>query len=105
MPGGYGTMDEFFESITMIQTGKIRRFPVVLMGKAYHEDLFKFIERLVIEKTIGADDAKIFLFTDSISDAVNHINKHTTDNFGLKKRLQMQPSSFLGEHILRKRTK
>ena len=39
MPGGYGTLDEFFEAITMIQTGKLNRFQIVLMGKEYHQEL------------------------------------------------------------------
>jgi len=97
MPGGYGTMDEFFEAITMIQTGKIRKFPIILMGKSYHEELFKFIQNLVQEKTISPPDAEIFLFTDSIEEAINHINKYAIEGFGLKKKRKMKPFKWLGE--------
>ena len=98
MPGGYGTMDEFFEAITLIQTGKTMRFPVVLMGKVYHQELFKYIENMVHEKTISLEDSKLFLFTDSISEAISHIKKHAIQGFGLKKKRIMKPFKILGEH-------
>ena len=98
MPGGYGTMDEFFEAITMIQTGKSLRFPVILMGKAFHEDLFKYIQDMVDEKTISPEDAHLFLFTDSVEEAITHINKYAIKGFGLKKISKIKPFSFLGEH-------
>ena len=100
MPGGYGTMDEFFEAITMIQTGKTMRFPVILMGMSYHEELFKYIENMIHEKTISPEDAKLFLFTDSITEAINHINKYAIEGFGLKKKRRMKPFGILGEHKL-----
>jgi len=97
MPGGYGTLDEFFEAITMIQTGKLNRFPVVLMGKAYHKDLMLHFQRMIEERTISPDDAKLFLFTDSVDEAIAHIRKHAIEGFGLKKRRVMQPIGILGE--------
>lgn len=100
MPGGYGTMDEFFEAITLIQTGKTMRFPVILMGKAYHEELFRYIENMISEKTISVEDSKLFLFTDSIEEAIRHINKYAIHGFGLKKKKRMKPFSLLGEHRL-----
>ncbi len=99
MPGGYGTMDEFFESITLIQTGKIQRFPVVLFGRDFHQDLYKYIETMVARKTINPDDAKLFLLTDSITDAIDHINKFAIAGFGLKKQVHIKPFRFLGEHF------
>jgi len=98
MPGGYGTTDEFFEAMTLIQTGKTLRFPIILMGKAYHEELFKYIEHMISEKTISPEDANLFLFTDSIEEAINHIKKYAIQGFGLKKRRRMQPFRLLGEH-------
>lgn len=97
MPGGYGTMDEFFEAITLIQTGKISRFPVVLMGTAYHQELMAHIHKMVAEKTIAPDDADLFLFTDSVEDAVNHINKYAVEGYGLKKVPKVKPIGILGE--------
>ena len=98
MPGGFGTMDEFFEAITLIQTGKTLRFPVVLMGTAYHHELLKYIQNMVLEKTISPEDVRLFLFTDSIAEAVAHIRKHALQGFGLKKRRRIQPVGILGEH-------
>lgn len=97
MPGGYGTLDEFFESITMIQTGKLNRFPVILMGKEYHSELMQHIQHMIDEKTISPEDAKLFLFTDSVEEAIGHINKHAIEGFGLKKRRVLKPLGILGE--------
>ena len=100
MPGGYGTLDEFFEAITMIQTGKLNRFPIILMGKAYHNELMLHIQRMIDEKTISPDDAKLFLFTDSVDEAINHINKYAIEGFGLKKKRKVKPLGILGERKL-----
>ncbi len=97
MPGGYGTLDEFFEAITMIQTGKISKFPIVLMGKEYHKYLMEHIDNMIKEKTISPQDAELFLFTDSIEEAIGHINKFAIAGFGLKKKKKMRPFGILGE--------
>ena len=96
MPGGYGTLDEFFEALTLIQTGKFQKFPVVLMCKDYHADLFKHLQRLAVEKTIDPIDLELFLFTDSVEEAMAHITKYAIEGFGLKKRKQMK-KQFLWE--------
>jgi hypothetical protein len=76
MPGGFGTLDEFFESLTLIQTGKIRRFPVVLMGRKYWEGLIRWMEQtLVGQGTISPDEMNLFYLTDSPEDAVEYILK------------------------------
>lgn len=97
MPGGYGTMDEFFEAITMIQTGKFQKFPIILMGKAYHAALYEYIQTMLHEKTISPEDIKLFLFTDSIDEALRHINKYSIEGFGLKKKRAIKPYCILGE--------
>jgi uncharacterized protein (TIGR00730 family) len=97
MPGGYGTLDEFFEALTLIQTGKFQRFPVVLMGKEYHSHLMNHLERLAVEKTIDPGDLKLFLFTDSVEEAIQHIHKYAIEGFGLKKRKKITPWKFLRE--------
>jgi len=80
MPGGFGTMDEFFESLTLIQTGKIRRFPVVLMGRKYWEGLLRWIEQTMVEEgAISPEDMSLFYLTDSAEDAVEHIVKFHRD--------------------------
>jgi len=76
MPGGFGTLDEFFESLTLIQTGKMRRFPVVLMGRKYWEGLIRWIEHTLVEEgTISPGDMNLFYLTDSPEDAVEYILK------------------------------
>jgi len=97
MPGGYGTLDEFFEAITLIQTGKFQKFPVVLMGKEYHQHLYTHLHRLVDSQTIDPTDIELFLFTDSIEEAIAHIHKYAIEGFGLKKRKKVKPLSWLGE--------
>ena len=81
MPGGFGTLDEFFESLTLIQTGKIRRFPVVLIGRKYWEGLIRWMEHTLIEEgTISAVDLNLFYLTDSPEDAVEYIIKYHRDS-------------------------
>ena len=101
MPGGYGTLDEFFEALTLIQTGKFQKFPVVLMGKEYHKDLHQHILHMVHKKTIDGSDRELFLLTDSVEEAINHLNKYAVEGFKLKKRKRIKPSGILGERILK----
>jgi uncharacterized protein (TIGR00730 family) len=77
LPGGFGTFDEFFESATLIQTGKIGRFPIVLVGKTYWKGLIDWIEDKVMEeqKNISAEDKELFTLVDTADEAVNVINE------------------------------
>ena len=71
LPGGFGTLDEIFETATLIQTHKIKDFPLVLVGKEYWRPLLEFLhDRLVESKTIDAIDAERILVTDSADEAV-----------------------------------
>lgn len=97
MPGGFGTLDEFFEALTLIQTGKFLKFPVILMGREYHKNLYNHMQRLAVEKTIDPRDLELFLFTDSIEEAIQHITKYAIEGFGLKKRRKMKTRKILGE--------
>lgn len=97
LPGGYGTLDEFFEALTLIQTGKFEKFPIVLMGKSYHEHLYTYLQKLAEEKTIDPADLDLFLFTDSIEEAMKHITKYAIEGFGLRKRKKMRTRKFPGE--------
>jgi uncharacterized protein (TIGR00730 family) len=99
MPGGYGTLDEFFEAATLIQTGKFLKFPIVLMGKDFHKELYAHFQRMVEEKTIDPEDLKLFLYTDSVEEAIQHITKYAIEEFGLKKVRKLKVRRFLGERI------
>jgi uncharacterized protein (TIGR00730 family) len=73
-PGGFGTMDELFESLTLIQTGKVRHFPVVLMGADYWRGLLDWLRATMVrEGKIGEKDLALMLVTDSPEEAVQHV--------------------------------
>jgi uncharacterized protein (TIGR00730 family) len=84
LPGGVGTMDELFEALTLIQTKKIKNFPVVLIGRAYFEPLMEMMRHMAREKSIDQEDLELMLVTDSIQEALLHIKKFAVDKFGLK---------------------
>lgn len=75
MPGGVGTMDEFFELITLIQCNKTFRFPVVLFGTTFYQHLYNLLNSMAVQGTISASDLNLFLFTDDINQAMNHIEQ------------------------------
>jgi uncharacterized protein (TIGR00730 family) len=76
MPGGFGTLDEFFEAVTLIQTGKIGRFPIILVGKDFWGGLFEWIVKQLrdTDKTISPKDLELFRLVDTADEAVEHIN-------------------------------
>jgi uncharacterized protein (TIGR00730 family) len=74
LPGGFGTMDEFFEALTLVQTRKVTRFPVVLMGTWYWRGLLDWMrDTMAAEGKIGPEDLKLVCLTDDVDDAVSHI--------------------------------
>ncbi|APT92816.1 DNA-binding protein [Corynebacterium phocae] len=74
LPGGYGTMDEFFEVLCMVQTGKVTNYPIVLMGSEYWGGLVDWINNtLAAGGFINAEDTELFLITDDVEEAVAHI--------------------------------
>jgi len=87
MPGGFGTMDELFEAVTLMQTGKIRDFPVVVMGTDYYDDLRATVRKMVEVGTIHEWDVDRFIVTDSIDEAADYLRKHVVKRFGLKQQL------------------
>jgi uncharacterized protein (TIGR00730 family) len=98
MPGGFGTLDEIFDTATLIQTGKIQDFPLVLMGRDYWQPLLEFFrDRLLREHTIDAGDTERILVTDSAAEAVDSITAIAMRRFGLTYGPRLQPHWFLGE--------
>jgi hypothetical protein len=70
-PGGYGTMDELFEALTLVQTGKVKQFPVVLFGRDYWNGLADWLkERVAGEGKISQEDLNLFLVTDDPKQAL-----------------------------------
>jgi uncharacterized protein (TIGR00730 family) len=81
MPGGFGTLDEFFEVITLVQTGKIEKVPIILYGSDYWSKIEKFmVLELLSRKTISEEDLKIFKITDSEDEIIKIIKEAPVHN-------------------------
>ena len=93
MPGGFGTLDELFETLTLIQTGTLHNFPIVIMGKDYYKDIEEMIIRMIDERTISSNDKNLILFTDDITEACDHIGNFIKTNYKVK----YKPKWLLGE--------
>jgi uncharacterized protein (TIGR00730 family) len=100
LPGGAGTMDELFEALTLIQTGKIENFPILLMGTEYWQDVIEMIQKAARVGTMGAKDLDLIYATDSIDQAIAHIQEKAIKPFGLRR--VVEPSRVLAEHGLKK---
>jgi len=85
-PGGFGTMDEFFEILTLVQTKKVENFPIVVMGMDYYKPIKDFVQFMVKEGTISPEDLSLVLFTDSEEEAVAHIRHYLHTNYKPVKR-------------------
>lgn len=101
-PGGFGTLDELFETLTLIQTGKIQNFPVVLFGIEFWKPLMDVIDKMVESKTIASEDKDLFLLTDSVEDAIAYIDKNTFTRFQIHKRRALKPLSVFFERRVKK---
>ncbi len=97
MPGGYGTMDEYFEALTLIQTHKIENFPVIIFGKEYHKELLEHIELMKNQTTIGQSDDRLFLVTDDIEEAKALIIEKSIKQYNLKPKRKVKPLKWLFE--------
>jgi len=100
MPGGIGTLDEIFETAVLIQTGKMREFPFVLMGKSFWTPLLDYLRQtLLAAGTIDAADVERWLVTDSPDEAVAHIRERALQQFGLSYGPRAKPRWWLGEAL------
>jgi uncharacterized protein (TIGR00730 family) len=101
MPGGFGTLDEMFEALTLIQTKKIRNFPIVVMGSEFWGEMRKFIDAMLAGGTISPEDLDLIKWTDSIDEAMAHLQEHAVKQFGLRlARGVPHGSKLLGERDL-----
>jgi uncharacterized protein (TIGR00730 family) len=76
MPGGFGTMDELFEAITLIQTKKIDKFPIILVGTTFWSGLIDWIKEVLVERehTVSPDDLNLFTIVDTEDEVVKVID-------------------------------
>ena len=98
MPGGFGTMDEVFECLTLIQTGKIKDFPMIFMGKDYWNPLLDFIKNTLLkEQTIDPEDLDKLIVTDSPEEAAQIIRDTAIKRFGVSYGQMYKKRWYLGE--------
>jgi uncharacterized protein (TIGR00730 family) len=98
MPGGFGTLDELFETATLIQTGKILDFPLVLVGRDHWQPLIDFMQgTLVRQRTVDPADVKRFVLTDDPVEAVACLRDAAMKRFGLAYGPRVRPRPILGE--------
>ena len=83
MPGGFGTLDEFYEAVTLVQTKKISSFPIIIFDKKFHEHLLDHHRAMLEAGTIADTDLDLFLVTDSIPEAIKYIKDKSITGFNL----------------------
>lgn len=89
MPGGFGTMDEFFETLTLIQTKTLTTFPMVMFGKEFYKDVWEEMQVMAAKGTISKADMDLVLFTDDVNEAIEHITKYIRTNYKIKPRKKL----------------
>ena len=100
MPGGLGTLDELTEALTLIQTKKIRNFPVVLVGTRYWQPFLDLLQEMIREGAISAHDLDLLKVTDDLDEAMRHLEAFAVGAFGLRR--VTRPSWWLGERPVRR---
>jgi uncharacterized protein (TIGR00730 family) len=98
MPGGFGTLDEFFEALTLTQTKKINQFPIIVLDQEFHQELLAHIELMKARHTISPGDVNLILVTDSIEKAVEFIREQSIVKYGLRTTDERRPLAWLLEH-------
>lgn len=86
LPGGFGTMDELFETLTLVQTKSVTMFPIVLFGKEFYSELWDMFENMHKAGTIAKEDLSLVLLTDSVDEAIEHIRTYIEKNYKIKPR-------------------
>ena len=84
MPGGFGTLDEFYEALTLVQTKKIGMFPIIIFDKNFYQKILDHNQKMVEAGTISRNDDELYLVTDSIPEAIAYIKEKSIVAFGLK---------------------
>jgi hypothetical protein len=100
LPGGLGTLDELCEALTLVQTGKIKSFPIVLIGTAYWQPFISLLREMVTEGAVSPHDLDLVLVTDDLDAAVQHLERNAVTAFGLRRIPWSRPRWWLGERGL-----
>ncbi|MBA2249791.1 MAG: TIGR00730 family Rossman fold protein [Chitinophagaceae bacterium] len=83
MPGGFGTLDEFYEALTLVQTKMINGFPIIIFDREFYKNMLAQNEYMLTARTISANDPSLYLVTDSIPEAIAYIKDKSIRGFGL----------------------
>lgn len=97
LPGGLGTLDELCEALTLIQTGKIRHFPVILIGTVYWQPFVALLKEMVDEGAVSPSDLDLLMVTDDLDEAMRHLDTNAVSAFGLRRITPRPPRWWLGE--------
>jgi hypothetical protein len=97
LPGGVGTLDELFEALTLIQTGKIENFPVILMGREFWSPLLGQLEQMQSKQLIRPEDLKLLYVTDSVDEARARLEQHAVQKFKLSRVRRPRPFKIFAE--------
>ena len=97
LPGGFGTMDEFFEAVTLTQTKKILPFPIIIFDRDFYKDLVDQLEWMKQKHTISDADLQLILVTDSIDEALEFIKEKSINRYGLAPEKKQSPIRWLFE--------
>jgi uncharacterized protein (TIGR00730 family) len=100
MPGGFGTLDEMFEALTLIQTKKVQNFPVVVMGMEFWKEMRHLVDHMLKGSTISPEDIDLICWTDSVEEAISHLHERAVKQFGLVRETTPDSSILLGEKSL-----
>lgn len=102
MPGGFGTLDEFYEALTLVQTKKIKMFPIIIFDKDFYGKILEHNSRMQAAGTISGDDITLYLVTDSIQETIAYIKEKSIIAFGLKYMQSQKPFRAFFEQGLKK---
>lgn len=97
MPGGFGTLDEFYEAITLVQTKKIDGFPIIIFDKDFYQKIIEHNQVMFQAGTISKNDESLYLVTNSIPETIDYIKTKSIAAFGLKYMQPKKPSKGLFE--------
>jgi hypothetical protein len=95
LPGGLGTLDELAEALTLIQTKKVKSYPVILIGTGYWAPFMTLLQDMIRQGAVSESDLDLFLVTDNLDEAMQHLETHAVTPFGLQR--VRRPSRLLGE--------
>jgi uncharacterized protein (TIGR00730 family) len=101
LPGGLGTLDELTEALTLIQTGKIHEYPVILIGTSYWQPFVALLREMLTHGAVGPSDLDLLIVTDDLDEAMRHLETHAVAGFGLR-RVRRRAQWWLGEAEIQK---